>query len=173
MRHLFIVMLLLCASLAFAQSKSSCSSWDGLIGTWDAAAAADGSTGSTTFERDVQNKVIVRHNRAEYPATKDRPASLHDDLMVVYDDPTTQDRRAIYWDNEGHVIRYIATASADGCTLTLVAEPGTAGPHFRLTYTIHAPASIAGLFEIATPNAPSTFKKYLEWTMHRRAAKTQ
>ena len=178
MRSFALSVLLLGVALAASAQmapKRDCGAWDALIGTWDADPnpVSPGSTGWTSFERDLQGKVIVRKNHADYPATKDKPASVHDDLMVIYDDPAGQDRRAIYWDNEGHVIRYVASTSSGGCTLTLVTEPGTPGPGFRLTYVTRTADTLAGLFEIAPPNAPTLFKKYLEWTMHRRTAKTQ
>ncbi len=170
---LFVTVAL--SAAAQAAPPRACGAWDALIGAWEADpdSAAPGSTGWSTFQREVQDKVIVRRNRAEYPATKDKPASVHDDLMVIYEDPSGPQQRATYWDNEGHVIRYLVSTSSDGCVLTLVTEPATSGPRFRLTYTSRGPDSVTGLFEIAAPATPDAFKKYLQWTMHRRPAKTQ
>src|SRR5262249_18499781 len=57
-----------------------------LLGRWvaDADQQSPGVTGWSTFEREAQGRVIVRKNHAEYPAANDRPASSHDDLMVIY-----------------------------------------------------------------------------------------
>jgi len=175
----FVLLPLLMGLVLSASGQNApprgCAGWDSLIGAWDADPdpASPGSTGYSTFSRDLQSKVIVRKNRAEYPATKYKPATVHDDLMVIYDDPTTQDRRAIYWDNEGHVIRYRTTVSPDGCTITFVTEPGAAGPQYRLTYIARESDAVAGKFEMAPPDAPTAFKTYLQWTMHRRGAKTR
>ncbi len=177
-RAIVLAFVLAACSAACAQTlqpPAYCPGWDSLLGAWDADPdpASPGATGSSVFSRDLQDKVLVRRNRAEYPATKYKQAEVHDDLMVIYDDPATQDRRAIYWDNEGHVIRYRATVSPDGCTLTFVTEPGAPGPQYRLTYVAGEPDSIAGKFEIAPPDAPAAFKTYLHWTMRRRTAKTR
>ena len=70
----------------------------------------------------------MRKNRAEYPAAKDRPAVVHEDLMVIYPDA----KRAIYFDSEGHVINY--AIEADGKSAVFVSEPDPAAPRYRLTY---------------------------------------
>ena len=177
-RAILLAFVLVTGSLAFGQTLQPppyCPGWDSLLGAWDADPdpAAPGATGSSVFSRDLQNKILVRRNHAEYPATKYKQASVHDDLMVIYDDPAAKGRRAVYWDNEGHVIRYRASVSPDGCTLTFVSEPGVPDPQYRLTYIVNEPSSIAGKFEIAPPDAPAAFKTYLQWTMHRRGAKTR
>lgn len=175
MRLLVTALLLLCAASAVAQSAPQCSGMDTLIGHWesDPDPANPGVTGWTDFSRDVQGKVVVRRNHADYPATKDGPASVHDDLMVIYDEASGQQRRAIYWDNEGHIIRYAVTASPDGCRLTFASEPGEPGPRFRLIYEQRAAGVEAGRFEIAPPGAASNFRMYRQWTMSHPGAKSQ
>ena len=63
---------------------------------------------------DLKDKVLVRKNHAEYPATKDRPAVTHDDLMIVYVEATTKQLRAFYTDSEGNTINYLVTISDSG-----------------------------------------------------------
>jgi hypothetical protein len=59
-----------------------------LMGDWigEGGGAPGQGSGSFSFKPDLQGKILVRKNRAEYPATKDREAVVHDDLMVVYRD---------------------------------------------------------------------------------------
>jgi hypothetical protein len=52
--------------------------------------------GYFTFESGLNGKVLVRKNRADYPANKDRAAVFHEDLMIVFGDPATQQTRAFY-----------------------------------------------------------------------------
>ena len=137
-----------------------------LLGRWvaDADPQAPGVTGWSTFEREAQGRVIVRKNHAEYPAANDRPASAHDDLMVIY---TEQGKvKADYLDNEEHVIRYVVTAPT-GSTLVFLSEEGAPGPRFRLTYTWPSKDALKLLFEIAPPGTPEQFKPYIRASLHR------
>jgi hypothetical protein len=61
-------------------------------------------TGYCSFEMDLQDKVIVRKNDSEYPATKDGPAMVHDDVVIVYPDQAKDRLRAFYTDMEGNII---------------------------------------------------------------------
>src|SRR5262245_6213527 len=54
-----------------------------LLGEWTAVPGAAGETGGFVFTSDVQGRVIRRTNHASYPAVQGRPASRHDDLMVM------------------------------------------------------------------------------------------
>jgi len=62
--------------------------------------------GYATFEEDLHNKVIVRRNHAEYRPRQDRAAYQHDDLMVIYVDPSFKGMRAFLHGQRGHVIQY-------------------------------------------------------------------
>src|SRR5215475_11743768 len=110
-----------------AMPAADWSAWKPLVGEWVADATPDGATGGSTFTLELQNRVIVRKNFADYPKTKQR----HDDLMVMYQERGTT--RADYWDNEGHVIHYVATASDGGKKLVFVSEAAPGQPRFRLT----------------------------------------
>src|SRR6185312_5181994 len=90
------------------------SAWQPLVGEWVADPTPDGATGGSSFALDLQKRVLVRKNVADYPKTKQR----HDDLMVVYQQGGAT--RADYWDNEGHVIHYVATVGDGGKRFTFV-----------------------------------------------------
>lgn len=135
-----------------------------LLGKWAGEGGGDAGQGSGyfTFEEGLQGKALIRRNRAEYPATKDRPAFTHEDLMVVYADPQTGRARAFYTDSEGHVINYDVRSSGDGKSAVFLSDPRDAGPRYRLTYTLTQPGSIALTFETATPDRPDQFRKIIE-----------
>jgi hypothetical protein len=72
-------MILFLLSLASAQQAPKPSSLDDLrflIGEWEGAGGGGPGLGKGTFSfaLDLQDKVIVRRNHAEYPATAGRPA---------------------------------------------------------------------------------------------------
>lgn len=107
--------LLFSGVLAFSQNdKPSWDSWKIVIGDWAGTGTGDPGQGSGgfSFKPDLQGSVLVRKSHSEYPASQGRPAIVHDDLMVVY---AEQGRtRAIYFDNEGHVVNYTPSFSPDG-----------------------------------------------------------
>jgi hypothetical protein len=141
-----------------------------LAGEWTAEGSGDPGKGSGgfSFAWDLQEKVLVRRNRAEYPATPGRPASSHEDLMVIYRGESGGPTKAIYFDSEGHVINYTATFSQDKRTLTFLSDAAPAGPRFRLSYTQAEGEVLRIKFEIAPPGKPDAFRTYLEGSAHRQ-----
>lgn len=136
-----------------------------LIGDWEALSKPGEPTGSFTFSREVQGRVILRRNHAEYAAANGRPASAHDDLMVVYQKGGVL--RADYFDNEGHVIRYRVESTADGQVL-FISEALANEPRYRLSYAKLPNGNISGKFEIAPPGNPEAFRQYLVWEAKRK-----
>ena len=157
-------------SLSAAAAPAASNSLDPLaflLGSWDAGAntGAHGTgTGATTFERSLQGRVIVRTNHADYPALGDRPATKHDDLMVIY--AHEDGAEADYYDNEGHKIHYVISTPAANHVVFLGDAPAGA-PRFRLTYSRRDDSTVDGEFEMAPPGHPETFQRYLTWEMHR------
>jgi len=141
--------------------------WQMLIGDWvgDSGKGVPGSPTSSSFSfaYDLDRRVIVRRDRADYPATKDRPAFRHDGLMIISQDDNKQ-VLAISYDNEGHMIPYDVVLSAKRAVFT--SPSGTAGPRFRLTY-VETTVGLAVRFEIAPPDHPDQFAVYVEGTAHR------
>lgn len=137
-----------------------------LVGDWVGAGGGGPGQGSGdfSFTPELQGKILVRRSSADYPATRDKPAYRHDDLMIVYRESPAADLRADFFDNEGHVIRYLVQPSNDK-QVVFVTPPGSAGPRFRLTYK-GAADTLAGKFEIAPPG--KDFATYLEWTARRK-----
>ena len=137
-----------------------------LLGEWVADTPADQGSGTCSFALDLQDKVIVRKNHAESPATKDRPATIHDDLMVMY--LAGDAVKANYYDCEDHLIDYSVALSANKDTLVFVSPVDPKAPRFRLTYVKQDEAKLAGAFEFAPPGKPDAFAPYLKWTMSRK-----
>ncbi len=155
----------LVAVAAAAQPADPLASLSFLVGNWRAIDTAPGERGAFTFAFEAQRHVLVRTNEAIYDATPSRPASRHDDLMVVYAENGAA--KADYFDSEGHVIRYAVRSDATN-RVTLVSDPDPKGPRFRLSYSLASDGVLAGSFEIATPDAPDTFKPYLSWRAVKR-----
>jgi len=161
-----IAFLLLCSQLALSQQQADpgLEPLKGLIGKWVGEGTSDVGAGGGyfTFETGLNDRVLVRKNHAEYPATKDRPAVTHDDLMIVYIETATKQLRAFYTDSERNTINYIVTVSADGKTFVFLSDPRDAGPRFRLTYIMTAKDQITLTFETALPDKPDQFRKFIE-----------
>jgi hypothetical protein len=122
------------------------------------------SGGGFSFRPELGGKILVRRNRAEYPATAERPAFVHEDLMVVYPDPTGKSARADYWDSEGHVIRYGVTS--DGKSAVFLSEPDEKGMRYRLTYRSTGASRVSIVFELAARGAE--FKPYISASARRK-----
>ena len=136
-----------------------------LLGRWVAEPdpKQPGVTGWTTFERGLGDRVVVRKNHASYPPKDGRPASEHDDLMVVFSEDGKL--RASYWDNEGHVIRYeVQSPAANRLVFLSEARPGA--PRFRLTYAWPQAGKLELTFEIAPPGA-TEFRPYISARLRR------
>lgn len=167
MKYAFVAALVVASSsVAFAQQQAlpmpDWSAWQPLIGHWVADPSPDGAVGSFSFAPDLQSRVLMRKNVADYPKTKVH----HEDLLVVYKGDTLT--RADYWDNEGHVIRYTVTLSDGGKKFIFVSDAQTGAPRFRLSYTLTGASTVAIAFEIAPPTAPSDFKPYIKATARKK-----
>ncbi len=165
--------LLLCLGLAVgsasAQQLSAKPDWSSLrflIGEWigEGSGEPGKGTGGFDFVFDLDEQIIVRHNRSDYPATKDRPAFSHNDLLIIY--PGNQ-MQAMYFDNEGHVINYNCQLSSDGDTVTFVSAVQPKTPRFRLSYVKKAADTLLIIFEFAPPSNPDEFVQYLSGLAYR------
>ncbi len=138
-----------------------------LVGDWSGTGGGQGpgqGNGTTSFHWGVNHQVLVRRDFTVFPATPQHPASAHEALMVLYKDPAGL--RAIYFDGEGHVIRYTLTAPAAAGSAQFLSDPGP-GPRFRLTYKMTAADTLAITFEMAPPDKPDAFTPIVTGTVHR------
>src|SRR5512144_2320075 len=83
--------------------------WNTLLGDWTGEGGGEPGAGGGTasFRFDLEKHVIIRRGTSDYPAAGGRPATHHEDLTLIYPDDGSG-AAAIYFDNEGHVIRYTA-----------------------------------------------------------------
>jgi hypothetical protein len=139
------------------------SRWSFLIGEWigEGSGQPGQGGGSFTFSLDVQKQIIVRRSHTDFPAAEGRPASAHDDLMIIYKKPGLPEK-AIYFDNEGNIIEYVASLADDGNSVTFLSSWDFSAPIYRLTYTKAGAGALAVKFEMAAAGSPSDFKPYLE-----------
>jgi len=173
LRKLLAVALLLCTT-KIAIAQSSVPNWapfNWLVGDWvgEGAAADRGQgTGGFSFALDLQKNILVRKNWADYPATNDRTAFRHDDLMIAYQESAKDPVQAIFFDSERHVIRYVASVSTDGNTIQFTSEAQPTSPRYRLTYSKNGDNALTLKFEIAPPGKPDAFTTYIEAKAHRK-----
>jgi hypothetical protein len=146
-----------------------------LVGTWlgeGTAETGQGGGGSCSFEMELQGKVLIRKNKAEYPADKGHPTITHDDLMIIYPDRATGLIRAFYTDNEGNVIHYTVTAAADGKGAVFLGDEEPGAPRYRLTYTVTQPDHMTVVLEVVAHATRRQFQKIIEGKLQRSGTAT-
>ncbi len=171
---IIVLTILFCAGSAGLSAQQAAptadwSAWQFFMGKWEGEGTGSPGegTGGFSFAPDLGKRILVRKNFAEYPATKDRPAFRHDDLMIVYQE-TGKPTRAEYFDNEGHVIHYTAAVDTGAGRVVLTSLPDPRAPRFRFTYRRLSPDSLAFRFDIAPPGQPDSFAVYVQGTARRK-----
>jgi len=146
--------------------------WKYLLGEWEGGHDGDPGQGygRFSFSFELDEHILVRRNRTVFPATKERAGYAHNDLLIIYTEFAAA-RRAIYFDNEEHVIHYKADVSSDQNTITLESDPTPSAPQFRFTYIKTGKDTLEARFEMAPAGAPGAFAMYLEGTARRISPK--
>jgi hypothetical protein len=122
-------------------------------------------TGGCTFRFELGGKAFVRRNWADYPATKERPAFRHDDLLVGSATPAGV--RAVYWDSEGHRIDYTVSSPEPGVA-GFLGDTQAGAPRLRLTYRMSGKDALSLVFDIAPPGQSEAFKPYIQAKLRRK-----
>lgn len=171
LRPLFF--LLAFASLSFAQQTSSSNSWadwNFLLGEWNVGQGGgvpgQATAGYFSLTPQLDGQILLRKSHSEYATTNGKPAVVHDDLMIVYREGGLT--RALYNDSEGHVIHYNVNFSPDKKRITFLSEATAGQPRFRLVYESLGQDTVNVVFEIAPPDKPDQFSKYVEGVVHRK-----
>ena len=163
-KHLFIIcfFLLFLSTLINAQQKDIRTSFRFPEGTWisEGTGKPGEGSGSFTFKFDLDENIFVRKNITEFPATKDKPASIHKDILVIYSSFKGIAERAIYFDNEGHTINYSIDAGKSKVVFT--SDSISNMPKFRLSYILEESGRLLIRFEMSKPDKPENFFTYLE-----------
>ena len=170
-RTSFLTVLLLAFSAAHAQQPrpNQWKDFDFLLGqwTWTGGGQPGQAKGSSSFEPEMNGTVLLRKVHLDYPASKDRAAFSHDDFLYVYHDPADSSLRAIFFDNENHVIRYAVTVAPGGDSIQFLSDAAPSGTRARMTYTKLGAASATEKFELAPPGKPEEFVTYVEFTAQK------
>jgi hypothetical protein len=166
MPRLCAIILLAAAALHAQKPANVWAPIEFLLGDWvgEGGGGPGQGSGEFSFHKDLDAKVAVRKNFAEYPATKDRPALRHEDLMIVY--PSNGSLRAIYFDNDGYVINYAVQGTQDSVVFLSDALPSA--QRFRLTYERTSADAVSLKFEIAPPGKPDAFATYIQARVRRK-----
>jgi len=166
---MLVVLGLLTLSSALAQQPQSGNVWKGfdfLLGEWSWSGGGhpgQATSGTSTFKPALNGTVLCRTVHLEYPATKERAAFSHDDVLYVYRDPADSALRAIFFDNENHVIRYAVMMSPRGDSIQFLSDAAPSGTRARMTYKQIGADSVTETFELAPPGKPEEFTKYVEF----------
>jgi hypothetical protein len=145
------LLLLLAACCLSAQSADPWKPLQFLAGEWigEGAGSPGESSGACSFTFDLQRKVMIRRSYAESSNGR------HDDLMVIY---LSKALKAIYFDNEGHVIDYAVEAGPDSVRFL--------NEQYRLTYRKAGEDKLTLDFDIAPPGKP--FANYLHAMLRKK-----
>lgn len=140
-----------------------------LIGKWEARtqSGSAGATGSGmyAFGLELHDHVLVRHSsNADCQGPADYNCE-HADVLYIYQESPGQTFKAIYFDNEGHVINYDVSTPGPR-TAVFVSPSSPSGPQFRLTYELKG-RGMEGRFQMRMPGQ-TDFKSYLEWSGEKK-----
>lgn len=144
--------------------------WGFLMGEWEGKGKdASQGTDEFSFATDLAGSVLVRRHRAQVAASERGPATVQEDLMVVY--AVGSSTRAVFFDSEGQVVQYVATIAPDGKGVTFVSDPSENVPRFRLTYALKDGGELAIRLEKAPPDRPEAFERVMEGAAIRKASR--
>jgi len=137
-----------------------------LEGEWSATTPASGANaahviGSYTFRRELAGHLLVRHSSS---ASCKGPTDFdceHGDLLFIYLEGPAQAMRAIYFDNEGHVIHY-GVSTPTPTSVVFLSDPAVPGRQFRLAYELKD-RLMSGKFQMHVPGS-GDWQSYLEWS---------
>ncbi len=132
-----------------------------LIGDWDGFGPDGAPGGRFSVETQAGGHALLRRNAA------DVRGGHHEDVMLIYRAPGSG-IRAVYVDNEDHVIQYSVTTADNPRSAVFLSDETAGAPRFRLTYRMKPDGTVAITFDIAPPGAKD-FKTYLEGSAKKRA----
>ncbi len=170
---LLVVFAVIAAGVLNAQTpskgKGQWSALSFLEGTWEAitegGAAKASAAGTYSFKRELGGHILARHSSADRCKGPTDFDCDHGDLLYVYEDGPGQPLRAIYFDNEGHVIHYGVSAPTP-TSVIFISDEGAPGPRFRLVYELKD-SVMSGKFQMQMPGK-ADWMSYLEWSGKKR-----
>ncbi len=168
-RGLFLALMIcsatLCAQTAAAPVNDPWKPFQFLIGSWEAktqgGAAKAEAAGSYIFQPELKGHVLARHSSTASCKAPDAFDCEHGDLLYIYVDGPGQPYKAIYFDDEGHVLHYLVTLPT-ATSVMFLTDGSTPGPQFRLSYELKD-GTMFGKFQGKMPGQ-ADFQSYLEWS---------
>jgi hypothetical protein len=144
--------------------------WHFILGDWvgDATGKPGEGVGSFSFNQDLDGNILVKKGRTVFPPANGKPGIVHDDILVVYLDNAGALSKAIYFDNENHVINYAVSYNQADRSLILTSDIQQNLPRFRLIFKYINNNSLGMDFEMTQPNQPDSFFKYVSGKVHRK-----
>ena len=92
---------------------------------------------------------------------------VHEDLLIVYRQPGESQFRAVYFDNEGHIINYTIAFPGKQVAVVFETENNQKSPRFRLIYEAGEDGVLSVDFLVAPPGGELKF--YVKGILKRRA----
>ncbi len=131
-----------------------------LMGSWtgEGSGSPGASAGAFTFSLEAAGHVMVRRSTA----TSAR--FTHEDYTVFYQEGGVV--RAVYVDNEQHVVHYMVKATDPDIVCLSDVHPSL--PRYRFTYTRLDSQRLKVKFEVAPPGKPEEFTTYVEGIARRK-----
>jgi hypothetical protein len=156
----FLFLILLSITSVSAQNNQKWQQWQWLLGEWkgEGNGQPGEGAGGFSFESELNTNILIRKSYATFPATANKPAFRHDDIMTIYNDAEGQPLKAIYFDNEGHTIHYSVAVGEK--KIVFISEKTQNMPVFRLTYTQMDDKTVNVSFEFSKDG--EHFTPYLE-----------
>jgi hypothetical protein len=168
-KNLFCLLIIFVCFPIIASAQDSFAALQFLVGNWEAESTPNVTVARTDFMLDLQEKALVRHNHAEYPAANGRRAYTHDDLVVVYREVKPAATKALYLDSDGYYARYTVTSSAPG-QATFVSDVIPGFPRYRTSYSLLPDGRLSTTIEVSPAGKANAYAPFLQWISKRAAA---
>jgi len=168
--YIFIFALFFVNENLLAQNEDPWSPFYFLLGNWSGLGSGqpgETSKSFTSFTYELDKKIIIRKSRSEFaPKSGEQTGMVHEDLLIIYRLPGSQQFKAIYFDNEGHAINYTVTTLSVAQQVIFVSDSTGQGPRFQLVYESMNEDRIVVDFLIAPPSGE--FKSYIKGIIERK-----
>jgi hypothetical protein len=172
MKRRLMAVLLVLPAMGFGQSGAAPEPFKALRfleQNWDANTNGYGglkSTGTYTFRRELGGHILARRSTSDVACKGPTDFDCgHGDMLYVYQDAPGQPLKAIYFDNEGHIIHYDVTTPGAN-SVVFLSEADRPGPQFRLSYELKD-SVMYGKFQSRMPGQ-TEWRSYLEWSGAKR-----
>jgi hypothetical protein len=162
MKQRLLAFLILALTLlnCYAQENNRWDKVNWLTGEWKGEGSGQPGKGggSFSFSYDLEKNILVRKSHSEYASNDGKSPIVHEDLMIVYSIQGGRQLMADYFDNEGHIIKYLVSVSEN--SVIFLSEKQDNAPVFRLSYTLLDEATANVRFEMSSDGV--NFKTYVE-----------